>query len=93
MQADAEHMGTLEKVGRWMTKMVKRSNTAQGFEDNGWFVEQSFARLSGWEQTIASAETWLLIVHISHITRMLMATLVQFVIRLSELLPVLWTPR
>ena len=72
--------GALEKIGRWTLQIVKRSDTAQGFEviPRRWVVERTFAWLGrcrriakDWEKTIASAETWLLITHIRRATLML----------------------
>lgn len=72
--------GALEKIGRWTVQIVKRSDTAQGFEviPRRWVVERTFAWLGrcrrmakDWEKTIASAEAWLLIAHIRRVTRML----------------------
>ena len=72
--------GSLEKIGRWTLQIVKRSDTAQGFEaiPRRWVVERTFAWLGrcrrmakDWEKTIASAEAWLLIAHIRRVTRML----------------------
>jgi transposase len=70
--------GALEKIGRWTVQIVKRSDTAQGFEilPRRWVVERTLAWLGrcrrmakDWEQTIASAEAWLLVAHIRRITR------------------------
>ena len=72
--------GALEKIGRWTLQIVKRSDTAQGFEviPRRWVVERTFAWLGrcrrmakDWEKTIASAEAWLLIAHIRRVIRML----------------------
>ena len=72
--------GALQKIGRWTLQIVKRSDTAQGFEviPRRWVVERTFAWLGrcrrmakDWEKTIASAEAWLLIAHIRRVTRML----------------------
>ena len=72
--------GAIEKIGRWTIQIVKRSDTAIGFEviPRRWVVERSFAWLGrcrrmakDWEKTIASAEAWLLIAHIRRVTRML----------------------
>tara|TARA_R110002167_G_scaffold366392_1_gene595707 strand:+ start:28486 stop:29016 length:531 start_codon:yes stop_codon:yes gene_type:complete len=71
--------GALEKIGRWTLQIVKRSDTAQGFEviPRRWVVERTFAWLGrcrrmakDWEKTIASADAWLLIAHIRRVTRM-----------------------
>jgi transposase len=72
--------GALEKIWRWTLQIVKRSDTAKGFEviPRRWVVERTFAWLErcrrmakDWEKTIASAEAWLLIAHIRRVTRML----------------------
>ena len=72
--------GALEKIGRWTLQIVKRSDTAQGFEviPRRWVVERTFAWLGrcrrmakDWEKTIASAEAWLLIAHIRRVIRIL----------------------
>lgn len=66
--------------GRWTMDIVKRSDTAKGFEvvPRRWVVERTFAGLGryrrlakDWEKTIQSAETWLLIAHIRRVTRLL----------------------
>ena len=68
----------LKAIGRWTLQIVKRSDTAQGFEvlPRRWVVERTLAwlgrcrRLSkDWEKTIASAEAWALIAHIRRVTR------------------------
>ena len=68
----------LKAIGRWTVQIVKRSNTAQGFEvlPRRWVVERTLAwlgrcrRLSkDWEKSIASAEAWVLIAHIRRVTR------------------------
>ena len=70
--------GALEKIGCWTMEIVKRSDTATGFEviPRRWVVERTFAwlgrcrRLSkDWEKSIQSAESWLLIAHIRLVTR------------------------
>lgn len=70
----------LKQIGHWTVQIVKRSDTAQGFEvlPRRWVVERTFAwlgrcrRLSrDWEKSIASAEAWLLIAHIRRVTRYL----------------------
>ena len=72
--------GAIEKIGRCTIQIVKRSDTAIGFEviPRRWVVERTFAWLGrcrrmakDWEKTIASAEAWLLIAHIRRVTRML----------------------
>ena len=68
----------LKTIGRWTVQIVKRSDTAQGFEvlPRRWVVERTLAwlgrcrRLSkDWEKSIASAEAWVLIAHIRRVTR------------------------
>ncbi len=70
--------GTLAKIGRWIIQIVKRSDTAKGFEviPRRWVVERTFAWLGrcrrlakDWERTIESAEAWVLIAHIRRLTR------------------------
>ena len=70
----------LEAIGRWTVQIVKRSDTAEGFEilPRRWVVERTLAwlgrcrRLSkDWEKSIASAEAWVLIAHIRRVTRYL----------------------
>jgi transposase len=70
----------LKAIGRWTVQIVKRSDTAQGFEvlSRRWVVERTFAwlgrcrRLSkDWDKSIASAEAWILIAHIRRVTRYL----------------------
>lgn len=78
--AGPKRRGALEKIGRWTLQIVKRSDTAQGFEviPRRWVIERTLAWLGrgrrlgkDWEKTIASAEAWLLITHIRRVTRML----------------------
>jgi transposase len=68
----------LKAIGRWTVQIVKRSDTAQGFEvlPRRWVVERTLAwlgrcrRLSkDREKSIASAEAWVLIAHIRRVTR------------------------
>ena len=68
----------LKAIGRWTVQIVKRSDTAQGFEvlPRRWVVERTFAwlgrcrRLSkDWDKSIASAQAWILIAHIRRVTR------------------------
>ena len=70
----------LEDIGDWTVEIIKRSDTAKGFEvlPRRWVVERTFAWLGrcrrlakDWEKTIASAEAWLLIAHIRLVTRRL----------------------
>ena len=73
----------LKAIGRRTAQIVKRSDTAEGFEvlPRRWVVERTFAwlgrcrRLSkDWETSIASAEAWVLIAHIRRVTRHLART-------------------
>jgi transposase len=68
----------LKAIGRWTVQIVKRSDTARGFEvlPRRWVVERTLAwlgrcrRLSkDWEKSIASAEAWVTIAHIRRVTR------------------------
>ncbi len=68
----------LKAIGRWTVQIVKRSETAQGFEilPRRWVVERTLAwlgrcrRLSkDWENSIASAEAWVTIAHIRRVIR------------------------
>lgn len=68
----------LKAIGRWTVQVVKRSDTAEGFEvlPRRWIVARTFAwlgrcrRLSkDWEKSIASAEAWITIAHIRRVTR------------------------
>ena len=68
----------LNALGRWTVQIVKRSDTAEGFEvlPRRWVVERTLAwlgrcrRLSkDWEKSIASAEAWVLIAHIRRVAR------------------------
>lgn len=73
----------LKAIGRWTVQIVKRSDTAEGFEilPRRWVVERTLAwlgrcrRLSkDWEKSITSAEAWILIAHIRRVTRHLAKT-------------------
>jgi len=70
----------LQSIGRWTVQIVKRSDTAEGFEvlPRRWVVERTLAwlgrcrRLSkDWEKSIASAAAWVTIAHIRRVTRLL----------------------
>ncbi len=70
----------LKAIGRWTVQIVKRSDTAEGFEvlPRRWVVERTLAwlgrcrRLSkDWEKSIASAAAWITIAHIRRVTRLL----------------------
>jgi transposase len=71
---------TLKVIGRWTVQIVKRSDTAQGFEvlPRRWVVERTLAGLGrcrrllkNWDKSIASAQAWILIAHIRRVTRYL----------------------
>lgn len=70
--------GALDKIGEWTIEIIKRSDTAQGFEvlPRRWVVERTFAWLGrcrrlakDWEKSIASAEAWINVAHIRLTTR------------------------
>lgn len=70
--------GALKAPGRWSVQIIKRSDTAEGFEvlPRRWVVERTFAWLGrcrrlakDWEKSIVSAGAWLLIAHIRRLTR------------------------
>jgi transposase len=70
----------LKATGRRTVQIVKRSDTAQGFEvlPRRWVVERTFAwlgrcrRLSkDWKNSIVSAEAWVTIAHIRRANRLL----------------------
>ena len=70
----------LARIGAWTIEIVKRSDTANGFEviPRRWVVERTFAWLGrcrrlgkDWEKSIASAEAWVNIAHIRLPTRRL----------------------
>lgn len=72
--------GALVSFGRWTIQIVKRSDTAQGFEvlPRRWVVERTFAWLGRCrrlakdrEKSIKSVEAWVLIAHIRRVTRLL----------------------
>ena len=72
--------GALKRIGVWTLEIVKRSDAAVGFEvlPRRWVVERTFAWLGrcrrlakDWENTLASAEAWVLIAHIRLVTRRL----------------------
>src|SRR5882724_5290745 len=72
--------GTLAELGRWTFEIIKRSDTAQGFEvlPRRWVVERTFAWLGrcrrlakDFEATIASAVAWVFVAHIRTLTRRL----------------------
>ena len=68
----------LAKIGKWTIQIVKRSDTASGFEllPRRWVVERTFAWLGrcrrlarDFEATVASATAWLFLAHIRLLTR------------------------
>ena len=70
----------LRRIGAWTIEIIKRSDTAHGFEvlPRRWVVERTFAWLGrcrrlakDFEATIASAVAWLFVAHIRTITRRL----------------------
>jgi transposase len=70
----------LQGKGNWTFEIVKRSDTAKGFEliPRRWVVERTFAWLNrtrrlakDFERTIASATTWLFMASVQQITRRL----------------------
>ena len=70
----------LIKVGEWTIEIVKRSDTAEGFEviPRRWVVERTFAWLGrnrrlakDFEKLIETAVAWILIAHIKLLTRRL----------------------
>ena len=72
--------GALDRIGKWTLEIVKRSDTAKGFEvlPRRWVVERTFAWLGrcrrlakDWEKSIASSEAWINIAHIRLTTRRL----------------------
>lgn len=72
--------GALRGMGDWTLEIVKRSDTARGFEllPRRWVVERTLAWLGrcrrlakDWETSIASAEAWIFVAHIRLLTRRL----------------------
>lgn len=70
----------LQKLGRFTLEIIKRSDSAKGFEilPRRWVVERTFAWLGrcrrlakDFERTIASAEAWVFIANIRLLTRRL----------------------
>ena len=68
----------LKRIGEWTIEIIKRSDTAQGFEvlPRRWVVERTFAWLGrcrrlakDFEATIASAVAWAFVAHIRTLTR------------------------
>jgi transposase len=78
--AGAKLADALAGLGRWTLAIVKRSDTASGFEllPRRWVVERSFAWLGrnrrlakDFEASLASAHAWLLIASVKLLTRKL----------------------
>ena len=72
--------GELVEMGNWSIEIIKRSDTAIGFEvlPRRWVVERTFAWLGrcrrlakDFEATISSTTAWLLMAHIRLLTRRL----------------------
>ena len=68
----------LKKIGKWTLEIIKRSDTAKGFEvlPRRWVVERTFAWLNrnrrlakDFENTIESATAWLFMASVQLITR------------------------
>ena len=75
--------GELAEMGRWSIEIIRRSDTAKGFEvlPRRWVVERTFAWLGrcrrlakDFEASIASATAWLLVAHLRLLTRRLAKT-------------------
>ena len=73
----------LSKLGTWTFEIIKRSDTAKGFEvlPRRWVVERTFAWLNrcrrlakDFETTITSAVAWVFIAHIRRLTRRIART-------------------
>ena len=71
---------TLNASRRWSVQIVKRSDTAEGFEllPRRWVVERTFVWLGrcrrmskDWKKSIASAEASITIAHIRSVIRLL----------------------
>jgi transposase len=83
--ADAAYAGAkleaaLKRIGRWTLEIVKRPDTAQGFEvlPRRWVVERTLAWLNrnrrlakDFEAAIATAQAWLLLASVQLLTRRL----------------------
>ncbi len=70
--------GALDGHGEWIIEIIKRSDTAKGFEvlPRRWVVERTFAWLGrcrrlakDWERSIESATAWTLLASIRMLTR------------------------
>lgn len=83
--ADGGYVGdklyrVLKRIGEWKIQIIKRSDTALGFEvlSRRWVVERTFAWLSrsrrlakDFEAAIVSAVAWALVAHVSTLSRQL----------------------
>ena len=78
--AGAKLRSALKGQGEWTIEIIKRSDTAKGFEvlPRRWVVERAFAwigrcrRLAkDWEQSISSATAWVYIANVRTLTRRL----------------------
>lgn len=78
--AGSKLRAALKKTGDWTIEIVKRSDTAKGFEviPRRWVVERTFAWLNrnrrlakDFERTITSATAWLFMASVQQITRRL----------------------
>ena len=83
--ADAAYAGdklrnALAALGRWTVQIIKRADTAEGFEvlPRRWVVERTFAWLGrcrrlakDFETTIESSTAWTLVAHVRRLTRAL----------------------
>ena len=72
--------GALANLGRWTVQIIKRSDTAKGFEvlPRRWVVERTFAWLGrcrrlarDWEKPSRAQRHGVLIAHIRRVTRLL----------------------
>lgn len=72
--------GDLAGMGRWVVEIIKRSDTAKGFEilPRRWVVERTFAWLNrcrrldkDFEATISGATAWTTMAHLRLLTRRL----------------------
>lgn len=72
--------GALKGLGGWSVEIIKRSDTAKGFEvlPRRWVVERTLDWLGrcrrlakDWEASIASLEAWATVAHIRMLTRRL----------------------
>lgn len=70
--------GALDRIGTWTLQIVKRSDTANGFEvlPRRWVIERTSAWLGrcrrlckDWEKSTASAEAWINVAHVRLTTK------------------------